>query len=87
MTPELHGDPETIKDTDMPDTPEPFITPAETARLAAVTHRAVGKWLHRYPALGFKVMGRWRVRPDVLDLILAGKAPPSDAVAHHDSAN
>jgi hypothetical protein len=61
-----------------------FITPKEAATRADVTRRCITKWLARHPTLGVRVMGRWRVRLDVFNLILEGQTPPLGTVAHHD---
>ena len=56
-----------------------YLTPAQAAELADRTEVTVTNWCRRFPALGTKVVGRWRVDPDVLQRILAGEAPASAA--------
>ncbi len=52
---------------------KPFLTPAELADKALVSDQATYVWLAQHPGLGVKVAGRWRIRPEVADAILAGK--------------
>ncbi len=52
---------------------KPFLTPAELADKALVSDQAAYFWLAQHPGLGVKVAGRWRIRPEVADAILAGK--------------
>lgn len=49
------------------------ITAAEAARRAGVVQTTVGTWAKRHPALGVKVMGRWRIDPTQLQRILEGQ--------------
>ncbi len=55
----------------------------ETVGLTEAAHRAgeagiptttstISDWCERQPALGWKVVGRWRVRPELLDRVLRG---------------
>lgn len=52
------------------------ITTREAATRAGVTLRGLRYWIERYPGLGARVGGRWRVSVDALDAILRG-APPA----------
>ena len=62
-----------------------YLTPAEAAFMADVTPRTIIAWCDRYPDLGVRVVGRWRIRPDVLNRLLAGHMPSDAGVRHvHD---
>ena len=51
------------------------ITAAEAARRAGVVQTTVSTWAKHHPALGIKVMGRWRINPAQLQRILEGQPP------------
>ena len=57
----------------MPRTNRTWLTTAEAARRAEVHPCNLPAWCERY-GLGRKVAGRWRVDPDKLAALLAGKA-------------
>ena len=59
-----------------------YLTPAEAAIKADVTPRAITAWCDRFPALAVRVVGRWRIRPDVLNRLLAGNMPSDAGVRH-----
>ena len=66
----------------MASNPPKYLTPAEAAVKADVTPRAMTAWCDRYPGLAVRVVGRWRIRPDVLNRILAGNMPSGAEVRH-----
>lgn len=57
-----------------------FLTASEAALLAGVTHRALNVWCRRFPDLAVRVVGRWRIRPDALDRLLAGDLPTARVI-------
>lgn len=54
-----------------------YLTTTIAAEKADVNPQTINYWLHRYPGLGYKVGGRWRLNPDYLQRILDGNAPLS----------
>ncbi len=52
-----------------------YLTPPQAAERAGVTDWTVIAWCRRYPGLGRKVVGRWRVDPAALDRLLCGQPP------------
>lgn len=52
---------------------KPYLTPADLADKAQVSDQATYVWLAQHPGLGMKVGGRWRIRPEVADAIVAGR--------------
>ena len=52
-----------------------YLTPAKAGRAADVTARCILLWIRKYPGLGRKVGGRWRVDPDAFGRLLHGEAP------------
>jgi hypothetical protein len=55
------------------------VSTTEAARRAGITRAGLTTWLHRYPILGVKVAGRWRVDSDALARLLAGEQLPRRA--------
>lgn len=53
------------------------LTTREAATRAGLTLHGLRLWFHRYPGLGLKVGGRWRVDGSILSRILAGEPPAS----------
>jgi hypothetical protein len=51
---------------------KPYVTPRDLADRALVSDQAAYVWLTKHPGLGLKVAGRWRIRPEVADAIVAG---------------
>lgn len=51
----------------------PYITASEAAKRAGVVITTVSNWARRYPELGVKVVGRWRINPAQLQRILDGE--------------
>lgn len=49
-----------------------YISTREAARLAELTLNGIRYWIRRYPGLGYKRGGRYRVNVDKLEQILAG---------------
>lgn len=60
----------------------PSITTRQAARQAGITLHGLRAWFRRYPGLGHKVAGRWRVDPSVLSDILKGVPPGNGGVGH-----
>ncbi len=50
----------------------PYLIPKEAAKIARVTEPTVINWCIRYPELGVKVGGRWRISPVALQQVLDG---------------
>ncbi len=59
-----------------------YLTPAEAAAWADVTSRCIVLWCRKHPALAVRVVGRWRIRPEVLNRLLNGELPVADGVRH-----
>lgn len=55
-----------------------YISGTEAARLARVRPTTIANWATRYPGLGVKVVGRWRIDPSQLRRILEGQPPLRD---------
>jgi len=55
----------------------PYLTTTAAAEEADVVPQTIHQWLQRYPGLGRKVGGRWRLDPDQLRRILDGLDPLS----------
>ena len=55
-----------------------YISGTEAARLARVRASTIANWAARYPGLGVKVVGRWRIDPSQLQRILEGQPPLRD---------
>lgn len=53
--------------------PSPFITAPQAAQLAQTCRFTVVNWCRRWPELGHRVGGRWRINPQVLDRVLRGE--------------
>jgi hypothetical protein len=53
-----------------------WITPLEASQRAQVTRMTVYRWVEAYEGLGWRVAGRLRIDPDVLDRILSGEMGP-----------
>ena len=66
----------------MPKAVHSYLTPAEAAAWADVTPRCIVLWCRKHPALAVRVVGRWRIRPDVLNRLLAGNMPGDAGVRH-----
>ena len=66
----------------MANKPPNYLTASEAAVKADVTRRAIVAWCTRYPDLAVRVVGRWRIRPDVLNRLLAGNMPSDAGVRH-----
>ena len=49
-----------------------YLSPRDLADKVQVSNPTAHIWLRRHPGLGAKVGGRWRIRPEVADAILAG---------------
>jgi len=54
-----------------------FLHASAAAEIANVMPQTIANWAEKYPALGVKVMGRWRINETVLQDILAGNVPKS----------
>ncbi len=54
-----------------------YLTPPQAAERAGVTDWTVIAWCRRFPGLGRKIVGRWRVDPAALDRLLCGHQPPA----------
>jgi hypothetical protein len=52
-----------------------YLTTSKAAQQAAVAPSTIHFWLAKYPDLGRKVGGRWRLDPDRLQRILDGSNP------------
>lgn len=53
----------------------PYLSGTQAARQAGVVLSTITNWATRYPSLGVKVMGRWRIDPAQLQRILDGQQP------------
>ena len=53
----------------------PYLSATEAASHAGVVLSTVVNWTARYPDLGVKVAGRWRINPTQLQRILEGQQP------------
>lgn len=52
-----------------------YMTASAAARQAGVVQTTITNWTSRYPDLGKKVAGRWRINPAQLERILDGQQP------------
>ena len=52
-----------------------YLSPSQAAERPGLTDWTIIAWWRRYPWLGRKIVGRWRVDPAALDRLLRGQPP------------
>lgn len=62
----------------MENTGEAWITTTDAAALAEVSGHTIRSWLRKYPAIGKRVGGRYRVKREAIEKIVAGEARIED---------